>query len=214
MRAILLVMLLATTASAGNDELTFGSNVRSLRSNSADAITGDALVGGGLGIGRALDLELPHHLTLWTDAGITWSGATGSMFSVIVTDLFDMTITAGTHLRYQPIHNIAVSAGVAVGAQHASLSLTDSMDHTASDTAWGGVARAAVQVDLLAVDLKRFSFGLRGEFGYLAAQGIELVPTQERTDSSDTLHIPVTEASLGHLDLSGMYANIGLVAQF
>jgi hypothetical protein len=214
MRALLIVMLLATMASAGNDELTFGSNIRALRSNSADAVTGDSLVGGGLGLGRALELGLPHHLTVWTDAGITWSGASGSMFSVISTDLFDMTITAGTHLRYQPVHNLAVAAGVAVGAQHASLSLTDSMNHTASDTAWGAVARAALQIDLLAIDLPRFSFGLRGEFGYLAAQGIELVPTQQRTDSSDTLHIPVTEASLGHLDLSGLYANIGLVAQF
>ena len=214
MRAILIVMLLATTASAGNDELTFGSNIRALRSSSADAVTGDSLVGAALGLGRALDLELPHHLTVWSDAGIAWSGAKGSMFSVISTDVFDMTITAGAHLRYQPLHYLAASAGVAVGAQHASLSLTDSMDHTASDTAWGAVARAAVQVDALAVDLPRFSFGLRGEFGYLAAQGIELVPIQERSDSSDTLHIPVTEASLGHLDLSGIYASIALVAQF
>jgi len=77
MRAILIVMLLATTASAGNDELTFGSNIRALRSSSADAVTGDSLVGAALGLGRALDLELPHLLTVWSDAGIAWSGAKG-----------------------------------------------------------------------------------------------------------------------------------------
>ena len=136
------------------------------------------------------------------------------MFSVLGTDLFDTTITAGLHLRYQPIRNIGISAGVAIGAQHASLSITDTMAHTASDTAWGAVARASTQVDLLAIDLPRFSFGLRAELGYLFSQGIELVPTEQRTDAADTLHIPMSEASLGHLNLGGAFINIGLVSQF
>ena len=29
-----------------------------------------------------------------------------------------------------------------------------------------------------------------------------------------TLHIPVTEASVGHLDLSGQYLTFGIVSQF
>ena len=140
MRVLLLVVLLAGTAHAGDNEVSFGSTARALRSSSADAITGDSLVGGGVGIGRALGVELPRRLTLWSDAGISWSGATGTMFSVLGTDLFDTTITAGLHLRYQPIRNIGISAGVAIGAQHASLSITDTMAHTASDTAWGALA--------------------------------------------------------------------------
>jgi hypothetical protein len=214
MRSFFIVILLAGTASAGDNEVSFESTTRSLRSSSADAITGDSLVGGGVGIGRALGVELPRHFTLWSEAGITWSGATGSMFTVLATDLFDTTITAGLHLRYQPIRNVAVSAGVAIGAQHASLSITDSMDHTASDTAWGAVARASTKIDLLAIDRPRFSIGVRAEFGYLFSQGIELVPTEQRTDDADTLHIPMSEASLGHLDLGGAFFNIGLVSQF
>jgi hypothetical protein len=214
MRSFLILVVLAGTASAGNNEVSFESTTRSLRSSSADAVTGDSLVGGDVGIGRALGVELPRHFTLWSDAGITWSGATGTMFSVLATDLFDTTITAGLHLRYRPIRYVAISAGIAIGAQHASLSITDSMDHTASDTAWGAVARASMKLDLLAVDLPRFSFGVRAEFGYLLSQGIELVPTEQRTDDSDTLHIPMSEASLGHLDLGGAFFNIGLVSQF
>jgi hypothetical protein len=136
------------------------------------------------------------------------------MFTVLATDLFDTTITAGVHLRYRPVRNIGVSAGIAIGAQHASLSITDTMDHTASDTAWGAVARASTQIDLLAIDLPRFSFGLRMELGYLFSQGIELTPTEQRTDDADTLHIPMSEASLGHLDLGGAFINVGLVSQF
>ena len=214
MRALLLSLLIAGTAYAGNSEVEFGSTARAMRSGSADAVTGDSLVGGGIDIGRKLSVDLPRRFTLWSDAGVTWSGANGTMFTVLATDLFDTTITAGLHLRYQPIRNIAVSAGVALGAQHASLSITDSMDHTASDTAWGAVARASVKLDVLAVDVPRFAFGLRVELGYLASQGIELVPTEERTDDADTLHIPMSEASLGHLDLGGGFVNIGLVSQF
>jgi hypothetical protein len=214
MRALLFVSLLAApVAAAPADELTFGSQVRALPSNSADALTGDSLVGPGLGLGRALAIDLPARFALWADAGIGWAGAKGSMFHTLGTDLFDMTLTAGAHLRYRPYRNLAVGAGVALGAQHASLDITDSMGNTASDTGWGAIARASLQVDLLAVDLPRFALGLRGEVGYLAASGIELVPRQDRSDG-DTLYIPMQEASLGHLDLGGPFATIGLVSQF
>lgn len=215
MRTLLCLMILAGTAHAGDNEVSFGSNARALRSSSADAVTGDSLLGGSLGFGRALHtIELPRHFTLWSDVGLTWSSASGSMFTVLATDLFDTTITAGLHVRYRPVRNVGVSAGVAIGAQHASLSITDTMDHTASDTAWGAVARASTQIDLLAVDLPRFAIGLRVELGYLFSQGIELIPTEKRTDAADTLHIPMQEASLGHLDLGGAFINIGLVSQF
>lgn len=213
MRILLCLALLASTAVAAPNEITFGSNVRELPN--ADPVTPDSLAGGGLGLGRRLDLvPLPNHLELWADAGILWSGATGTMFQTLQTDLFDTTITAGGRLRYHPFKALAVSGVLAVGYQHASLSIQDTAGHTASDTGWGAVARASIQVDLVALDFKRFGLGLRAELGYLAASGIELVPREERSADADTLYLPMQEASLGHLDLSGAYFNFGLFSQF
>jgi hypothetical protein len=213
MRALVCLALLTGTAAAAPNELTFGSNVRALPN--ADPVTPDSLAGGGLGIGRRIDaFVLPHHLELWVDAGILWSGASGQLFQTLKTDLFDMTITAGGHLRYHPFRALAVSGALAVGYEHASLSIEDTMGHTASDTAWGAVARASIQADLMVVDMHRFALGFRAELGYLKASGIELIPREGRSGDADTLYLPMQEASLGHLDLSGPYFNLGLFSQF
>ena len=214
MRASILLLLagFAGSAAAAPYELSVGSSVRALPG--ADPVTADSLAGGGLGLGRRLDLDLPNHLELWTEASSLWSGAHGAMFQTLTTHVFDVTLTAGAHLRYHAFRNVAVSGALAIGYQHASLSIKDTMDHTASDTGWGPVARASLQVDVLAVDRPDFALGLRGELGYLAAAGIAMTPTEQRTDSSDTLHIPMQEASVGHLDLGGPFFTISLVSQF
>jgi hypothetical protein len=212
--ALLFLLLAAGSAHASDNEVAFGSGTRALRSSSADAITGDSLVGVDVELARALPLELPHHLTLWADTDVAWAGATGTMFTVLSTDLFTTLLTAGLHLRYQPSRWVALSAQVAVGAEHASLSITDSTSHVASDGAWGAVARAALKLDVLAVALPRFKFGMRLDAGLIASQGIELVPTEQRTDDPDTLHIPMSEASLGRLNLGGAYLDISFITQF
>jgi hypothetical protein len=220
MRAILLLVLLTTllpplAAHANDNELSAGSSTRSLRSSSADALTGDALVGGGIGIARGLDVgsaagDVRDHMRLWATSDITWASADGTMFQTLSTHMFDTMLTAGARLRYTPYRFVAMSAGLALGAQHESVRLIDSSDN-ASDTGWGAVARGSLQADLMA-ESQHISFGLRFEVGYVAASGVGLTPKQERT--GDMLTIPVTEASIGHLDLSGPYMNVGLVAQF
>ena len=41
-----------------------------------------------------------------------------------------------------------------------------------------------------------------------------MTPTEQRSDSSDTLHIPMQEASVGHLDLGGPFFTISVISQF
>jgi hypothetical protein len=214
MRALALLLLAAPAASvsAAPYEISVGSSTRALPG--ADPVTADSLVGGGVGLGRRLDLDLPSHFELWAEASSLWSGATGAMFQTLTTNLFDVTLTAGAHLRYHPFRDIAIGGALALGYQHASLSIEDTMGHTASDTAWGPVARASLQLDVLAVDRPGFALGLRAELGYLAAAGIAMTPVEDRSDSSDTLHIPMQEASVGHLDLGGPFFTFGLVSQF
>ena len=213
MRALALLLLAAPiTAMAAPYELSAGSSVRALPG--ADPVTADSLAGGGVGLGRRIDVDLPRHLELWADASSLWSGASGAMFQTLTTHLFDVTLTAGAHVRYHAYRNVAVSGALGLGYQHASLSIKDTMDHTASDTAWGPVARASLQLDVLAVDRPDFALGLRGELGYLAAVGIPMTPTEQRSDSADTLHIPMQEASVGHLDLGGPFFTISVISQF
>jgi len=213
MRALALLLLAApVTAAAAPYELSVGSSVRALPG--ADPVTADSLAGGGVGLGYRLDVDLPRHFELWGEASSLWSGASGAMFQTLTTHVFDVTLTAGAHLRYHPFRSLAVSGALAIGYQHASLTLDDTNGNSASDTAWGPVARASIQLDVLAIDIKAFALGLRGEFGYLAAAGIAMTPAEARSDSSDTLHIPMQEASLGHLDLGGPFFTFGLVSQF
>jgi hypothetical protein len=216
MRALLISLalpLVATTAWADGHELTIGSSTRALRSSSADALTGDSLVGGSASLARAIDLRLPlDHLALWAQVGIDWGGASGTMFQTLATEVGGVALTGGARLRYTPLAHLAASAELGVGSERASVTLTDGAGHEASDHGWGGIARGALALDVLAVDTPGFVIGVRIELGYLAASGIELVPRRAQPDN--TLQIPMTEASLGSLDLGGPYAHAGLLAQF
>jgi hypothetical protein len=57
-----------------------------------------------------------------------------------------------------------------------------------------------------------FGLDVRLEAGYVAAQGIALTPHTDRPD--DSIPLPMTELSLGHLDLSGPSASLSLLDQF
>src|SRR5258706_5401829 len=162
MRALLLLALMTATASAdGDNEIYAGSSTRALRSSSADALTGDALVGGGVGIARGLDVDVRDHMRVWATADVTWMSADGTMFQTLTTHMFDTMLTAGARLRYTPYRFCALSAGVALGAQHESVRLIDSADN-ASDTGWGALARGSLQADVVA-NSATLVFGLRFE---------------------------------------------------
>lgn len=210
MRAFFL-LLVCSTASA-DTEISIGSNFRALHSPSANALTGENLGGGGFGYGHTLAVELPFGLGAWVDANAQFFGVTGTTFQSLASNIEAQLVTAGLHVRYQPWHFLGINAGVGVGAEHVDLTLVDSMAHTADDGNWGAVGRANLTIDL--VGGKRAKFGVRGELGYLAAQGVALTPKRERDGDSDTLYLPMMEASLGHLDLSGVYGGFTLFSQF
>jgi hypothetical protein len=111
------------------------------------------------------------------------------------------------------VPHVAAGAAVQVGAAHTSLSLTDAMDRTLSDSGWGGIAQGALAIDLLAVDGKQFRLGLRAELGYVKAASVALAGKADHPDD-DTLRLQMTQASLGRLDLSGPYAGFSLLSDF
>ena len=74
------------------------------------------------------------------------------------------------------------------------------------------MAQASAALDLFAVARPPFGFGVRAEFGYVAAQAIGL--TARRDTSGDALMLPVSEVPLGGLDLSGPAFTLSFVGQF
>jgi hypothetical protein len=209
MRALLL-LLVCSTAYAGN-ELSIGTNDRALRSSSADAVTGDSYFGGQLAFAHDLQLGL-HDASIAATGTLVWGGADGTLFDM-TTSLGQTAYLVGVRARYTVVPHVAAGAAVQVGAAHTSLSLTDAMDRTLSDSGWGGIAQGALAIDLLAVDGKQFRLGLRAELGYVKAASVALAGKADHPDD-DTLRLQMTQASLGRLDLSGPYAGFSLLSDF
>jgi hypothetical protein len=218
MRALLALILFigatgATTAHAdtNRDELWLGGGARTLRSASANALTGDNLSGTSFGYARDLGLVVLPDLRLWVDAGVATGGATGKMFQTLSTEISTVGLTGGLRARYQLHRLIAASAQLALGAQRARVGITGG-GAAASDHGWGTMAQVGAALDLFAAARPPFGIGVRAELGYVAAQAISL--TARRDADSDTLMLPVDEVALGNLDLSGPMFAISLVGQF
>ncbi len=214
---LLLLGAAAAPARAGDrNELTFGSWNRALRSPSANAVTDDNLVGGALTYARDLRIRPVPGLAVWAVGSFTWAGATGTMFQTLATDVGVLGLSAGGRARYHLHGRVALSARLDVGGARTSLRLEDAMGHTAADKRWGGLATAAVGLDLLAIAGPRFTLGLRAELGYAAAFAPALTasPDGDGDEDGDVIRLPMSEASLGHLDLGGRFFGVSLVSQF
>jgi len=222
MRAAISLLLAAATAAViatpaahadtNRDELWIGGGTRGLGSSSANALTGDNLSGTSLGLARDLGIAVLPHLAVWAEAGLTTGDANGVMFQSLYTELNALGLTGGLRARYQLHRLIAASARLDLGAQRASLAISDHAGSSASDHGWGAMAQASAALDLFAVARPPFGIGLRAELGYVMAQAISL--TAHRDATGDTLMLPMTEVGLGHLDLSGPTFALSLVGQF
>jgi hypothetical protein len=211
------VVLAATAAHAdtNHDEISLGAGARALRTPSANAVTGDNLSGGALGLARDLGHDLGvapvPDLTLWAEAGLGTGSATGTMFQSVSTRIDALAFTGGLAARYRLHRLVTAGARVALGAQRVRLGLTSS-GATAYDHGWGMLAAAAAGLDLFAHARPPFGVGVRLEIGYAFAQAVALTPHTDRPD--DTLALAMSAASIGHLDLSGPTATVSVLGQF
>jgi len=214
--ASLAVLASAGPARAGDrNELTLGSFNRALRSASANAVTDEDLGGGVLTYARDLRFHPVPRLAVWATGSFTWASAEGTMFQTLSTEIDALGLSAGARARYRLLSRIVASARVDVGAAHTSLRLADQMGRSASDARWAGIATAAVGLDLLALAGPRFSLGIRLELGYTAAMAPALTAGSDRgDDDEDKLRLPLTESSLGHLDLGGRFFGFSVLSQF
>lgn len=213
MRLAIALLCVASTAYAdtNNDEIWIGGGARALHSTSANALTGDSLSGSRMGYARDLAISPVPGLDLWAEAGLDLGFVKGTLFQTMSTDLSSESVLVGVRARYQLYSHVVASARVDVGAQHASVTLDDGHT-TASDGGWGATTQAAVGLELFALDRPPFGIGLRVEYGYVLAQSIGITPRPDH--GGDTLQLPMTEYSLGRLDLTGKMFSMALVGQF
>lgn len=210
--AIALVLLATGTAAADTqNEVTMGSYVRALHSSSANAVTSDSLSGGALGYARAVDLGLLPNLRTWATIGFAGGAVEGKMFSTLTTNLSSQMFFAGGRAQYDLLRFVAVGGRLDAGPSRAGLTLTEG-SRTLHDSAWGVAATAAVSVDLRALAFSRFKLALRAELGYTLASKVELAPA-EANDAS-TIQLEMSQASLGHLDVSGKFFSMMVASQF
>jgi hypothetical protein len=209
MRTLLLIAMLGSTADADDNEIWLGGGSRALRSSSADAVTGDSLGVGSLGYARRL--ELPAPVAVWIDAGFGWGGADGTMFQTLQTQLDTYAFTAGVRASYRLHRLVDATARVDLGTARTALALSDGMT-TESDSGWGALVQGALGTDLYAARSPVFALGVRVELGYTRATGVALAPRADMP--SDTLKIATTQASIGHLDLSGPFLVVSALTRF
>jgi hypothetical protein len=144
--------LFTTSAHAdpNHNELSIGGTGRALRSSSANALTDGNLSGMTFGAARDLELSPLPDLALWAEAGLVTSSADGIMFQSLSTQIGQLGLTGGVAARYRLHRLIAASARLGLGAQRASVSVSDNSGTAASDHGWGATASAGAALDLLA----------------------------------------------------------------
>lgn len=217
MRAfIALALLAAPTAHAGPHELSLGGTTRTLRTDSANALTEDSLGGGQLGYAHALDLPLMPGVALWATGTFGWGAADGTMFQTLTTELDTLSFSVGGRARY-PLRGrwLAATARLDLGTSRAAVALRDDAGHSAADTGWGATAQGAVGIDLALIRprTRDFSLGIRVELGYVIASPIALTATPE-SGSEGTLQLEMSAASLGSVNLSGAVFGAMVTSQF
>jgi hypothetical protein len=215
MRAVLILLLLAGTASADvHHEAFVGSHVRALRSSSANALTDDSITGPVFGYAYRLPLDVMPKLDLWGTGTFTFGFVDGQMFQTLTTHVSSLQMTAGVRARY-PLWRkyVVANARLDLGAQRASMSLEDMAGHDARDTGWGAVSTAALGLELNPLALRSVAVGFRAELGYVATQGIGLTAKSDGAPE-DTIELDRMAASIGHLDIGGRYFSFTLMARF
>jgi hypothetical protein len=214
-RAFLALALFTHVAYAdGHRELSLGSTIRALRTDSANAVTEDSLGGIQAGYAHGLGIELLPRLELWATGTFGWGNATGRMFQTLDTEVSTHAFMVGGRARLAIRGYLSATARLDVGTARAAVALRDDMNHTAQDAGWGAITQGALGLELdLVRTSSKFSLGLRAELGYVAASPIELTATPE-SGSDGTLELDMVAASLGSLNLSGKVFAIGLSSHF
>lgn len=217
MRALALLLVLASAgiARADHNQIDVGGGDRALRSSSADALTDQGLGLVRMAYARALDLELVPGLELWIGGATELGSAQGTLFQTMTTSIDTMAFLGTARLRYPLLAHVAATASLELGTARTAVGLDDGTGARVSDSGWGGIGTGALGLDLIALRDAPLvkTFGARIELGYARATSPKLTLRPDGADDG-TLHLRMTEASIGRLDLSGPFFTVSFLSQF
>ncbi|MBA3503138.1 MAG: hypothetical protein H0T65_22450, partial [Deltaproteobacteria bacterium] len=211
---VILLVALTTVAHADvKHEATLGSQIRALRTPSANALTGDSLVGPMLGYAHRLPWRFGK-LDLWGTSNLARGFVDGEMFQTLSTHVSSVQAAVGVRALYPAWRDIVLAtARIDGGVQRVSVALADEADHSASDSGWGATSTAALGVELAPLWVDAFAIGIRAELGYVVTSSIDLDARSEGAPE-DTIELDRMAASLGHLDLGGRYFSLTILGRF
>jgi hypothetical protein len=214
MRVLVLLCIASGIARAGSNELEVGSATRALRTSSADAVTADSLGIAQLRYMRRLGDPLDvAGLELWVGGGFEPGFVTGTMFQTMATSIDALAVVGSARARYRLVDHLAATARVSLGGVRTALELKDGAGHVLEDAGWGLLASGALGVDATAFEARPITVGMRFEVGYTRTTAPAMTPRPPSPDDG-TLHLAMSAASIGHLDLSGPFIAFSLIAQF
>ncbi len=214
MRAFFALAILlgsSVAAHAGNTELTLGSYNRALRSDSANAVTDETLVGLSTGVARRIPLDLVPKLDLWVTGAFVWGSAEGTLFQTMSTVIDSVGFTVGGRASYAVHRYLHASGRLELGTARNELTIHGN-GHWVSDAGWGGTVTTAVALDALVVAKPQFTIGFRFDLGHVAATAVALSPRED--GDSSKIELDAMQASIGHLDLGGRFLSLSVISQF
>jgi hypothetical protein len=172
------------------------------------------MAGGHLAYMRRLGAPIENvpALELWIGGGIAGGSADGTLFQTITTGISSFTMYGMARARYRLMRYVRASARAAVGGSRASVDLTDQAGQKVSDSGWSALASGALGVEVTSREDRRATIGLRLELGYTRVTGASVAPVADVPDN--TIRLKMSQASIGHLDLSGPFLSFSLISSF
>ncbi|MBV8757317.1 MAG: hypothetical protein JO257_08590 [Deltaproteobacteria bacterium] len=203
---ILLSLLLATSVAHADTELSLGSTDRALHSSSANALTDSSLIGGQATVAHLL---LPN---VWVTGSASIGGTSGTMLQM-TTSVVQEAFQAGVRGRYPIAGPLSAIARADAGVSNTDLTLDNASYQTLTDHGWAPLASGALGFELAGRLNPGIEMGFRFELGYVACAPVELSAKTHPADDG-TIRLPMSQASLGSLDLSGKYAAASWLVRF
>ncbi len=212
-----LVLLDAGTAVADRFELGFASGTRWMSSESVDTLSADdSHAIAGIGGGVRLDGLQPFGFDIYVGGDYLHQSLSGTTFQRIESDMSMHLFRATVRAERWHGSRFAGFARFSIGYTTASLGLTDRLSTAARptrDRAHAASTTLGLGGDVVVLSNSTFRLAVRTEVEYDKTSAMHFAAEPD-SGGADVLTIPITAASLGDVDISGVGLRIGLVGRF
>ncbi len=207
----------ASTAAADRFELGFASGTRWMGSESVDTLSAeDSHSIAGVGGGVRLDGLRPFGFDIYVGGDYLHQSLSGTTFQRIESDMSMHAFRATARAERWLANRVAGFARFSMGYTTATLGLTDSLSTAARSTrdrAHAASTTFGLGGDVIVLRNPSFKLALRTEIEYDKTSILHF-DAEPDSGEGDVLTIPITAASLGDVDVSGVGIRIGLVGRF